>query len=32
MAFNKTSNPYWFIDDTYANVVAELLKEKIRGL
>ena len=30
MAFTKTSNPIWYIDDTYANVAAELLAEGIR--
>ena len=29
MAFTKTSNPVWYIDDTYANVAAQLLAEKI---
>lgn len=30
MAFIKTSNPIWYIDDTYANVAAALESEKIR--
>jgi len=30
MAFDKTSNPWCHIDDTPANVVAELIKEKPR--
>lgn len=29
MVFTKTSNPWWFIDDTPANVVAQLKLEQI---
>lgn len=29
MAWTKTSNPIWYIDDTYANVAAQLLAERI---
>ena len=28
--FTKTSTPIWHIDDTYANVAAVLLKERIQ--
>jgi hypothetical protein len=30
MAFTKTSNPYWYIDDTLANVTAQLLAERVQ--
>jgi len=29
MAFTKTSNPVWYIDDTPANVAAAMLAEKL---
>jgi hypothetical protein len=30
MAFTKTSTPIWYIDDTYANVAAQLKLENIK--
>ena len=30
MAFDKTSAPYWFMEDTPVNICDELAKEKIR--
>ena len=29
MAFTKTSNPVWYIDDTPANIAAAMLAEKL---
>ena len=30
MAFDKTHNPYWFIDDTPENIAQEMKKEGIK--